>query len=396
MKKKTQILLISLWGLAVAGSRICYLFLNRQSVADTYEYFANAMIQAEKNNEFFTSGLAHVYTERLSDLLLFAGNRIETVCVYQAVLQILWISFLFAGISLIFGKLSGIVSSTILAALPMTFGSMMEASTENFYMLHLSINLIVLGVFYLQAQKAAWHEKRLCELYLLVSGFYMGVICIWNYVGFLLIAVAVYLLIRNYSVLKEKIKVQKGEKGRKPQDRIMTVGYQGFLLFSGILVGMFATLMKYTGLTGYTLKEQFDWWRFQMESFPGRCQDISTWIAIAFTGAVLIGALCQRIFPGINSSGPEKMKDSRAVEKEAMKSRKEEEHMEEKQEEYITTKDGRKIRLLDNPLPTPKKHIKKEMGFDFDFDDNVLKDNEKSDKIDFDVEISDNDDFDFT
>lgn len=396
MKKKTQILLVSLWGLIIAGSRIWYLLINRQSVVDTYGFFASAMIEAEKGGKPFTSGLAHAYTERLSDLLLFAGNRIEAVCVYQMILQILWIFFLFAGVSLVFGRISGIVSLSILAVLPMTFESMINPSTENFYMMHLSLNLIILGIFYLQAQKAVWYERRPCELYLVTSGFYAGIICIWNYMGFLLTAAAGFILVRNYFALKEEIRTQRSEKERNYRDCIMGTGRQGFLLFSGMMAGMFATLMKYTGLTGYTIKEQFTWWRVQLESFPGRCQDLSTWPVIALPGAVLAGILCQKVFKAAGSGKFDKTAENRASKKENVKRQKDEVFMEEKQGEYVTTADGRKIRLLDNPLPTPKKHIQKGMDFDFEFDDLMKKDDTKNDRLDFDVEISDNDDFDFT
>lgn len=58
--------------------------------------------------------------------------------------------------------------------------------------------------------------------------------------------------------------------------------------------------------------------------------------------------------------------------------------MEEKEENCVITEDGRQIQLLENPLPLPKKHVKKEIGFDI----NDLTD-------DFDVPVSDDDDFDF-
>lgn len=62
--------------------------------------------------------------------------------------------------------------------------------------------------------------------------------------------------------------------------------------------------------------------------------------------------------------------------------------VEEKQDGYVVTEDGRKIKLFDNPLPVPKKHVKKEIKFDLDKIDanDVGKD--------FDFEIGDNDDFD--
>ena len=55
----------------------------------------------------------------------------------------------------------------------------------------------------------------------------------------------------------------------------------------------------------------------------------------------------------------------------------------EEEEGYIVTDDGRKIKLLENPLPVPKKHVKKDIGFDID-----------DVEMNFDFAISEDDDFD--
>ena len=47
--------------------------------------------------------------------------------------------------------------------------------------------------------------------------------------------------------------------------------------------------------------------------------------------------------------------------------------MEEVHEEYVTTADGRQVKLLENPLPVPKKHVKREMKFDFEYEDDRKK-----------------------
>lgn len=201
------------WGLVVAGSRILYFFLKKQEIADTYGYFANAMIQMKKSDMTFHSGLAGVYTENISVLLRFTGNRIEAVGVYQMVLQILWILLLFTGISLMFGRLAGIISASVLAALPVVLKSILMVSPGNFYMLNFSLILTVLGIFF---RRTGIFDKRMEE--------------------------------------------------RKEKEKQM--------------------------------------------------------------------------------------------------------QMEEKQDDYVLTEDGRRVKLLDNPLPLPKKHVRKEMDFDFQISDN--------------------------
>ena len=44
-------------------------------------------------------------------------------------------------------------------------------------------------------------------------------------------------------------------------------------------------------------------------------------------------------------------------------------------------------RFIENPLPLPKKHEKREMGYQYEI---------AEDKMNFDVEIKENDDFDFS
>ena len=44
-------------------------------------------------------------------------------------------------------------------------------------------------------------------------------------------------------------------------------------------------------------------------------------------------------------------------------------------------------RFIENPLPLPKKHEKREMGYQYEITE---------DKMNFDVEIKENDDFDFS
>lgn len=368
-------LLTLLWGMAVAGSRILYFLLRKQTAVDTYEYYANAIIRADESEIPLSSGLAYAYTKNLSGLLMFTGNRIEAVCIYQMVLQILWMLLLFVGICMVFGKLAGMIQATILAILPMVLDSIVTVSPENFYMLHLSLVLIILGIFFIRTGKAGWYRSSLCELYLMITGFYLGVICIWNYVGWCLAAVILYILIRNHFALKEGLRKQKNEEEREVREQLMGAGSQAFILFTGMAVGMYATLMKYTGLTGWTIAQQFEWWRCQLGGFPGRCQDVSGWLFFALTGAIVAGIVCRLLISVICNKKNTQLEESQMA-------------VEEKQDGYVVTEDGRKIKLFDNPLPVPKKHVKKEIKFDLDKIDanDVGKD--------FDFEIGDNDDFD--
>ncbi len=374
MKRKTQIALTFLWGLAVAGSRILYFFLRKQEAADIYEYFADAMIRTGESNMPPQSGLACAYTENLSVLLQFTGNRIDAVCVYQMILQIMWILLLFMGISLVSGKLAGIVSASVLAALPMILNSIFVVSTENFYMLHLAFMLLLLGIFFKKSRNTGWYRSIFYQLYLILSGFYLGIICMWNYVGWCLILMMIYILIQNHFVQRNDIREQKNRKERTGGKQFMGAGFQAAVLFAGMAVGMYAALVKYGGMAGQTLPERFKWWLHQFEGFPIQCQGFYGWFLTALAGAWFSGIISRMSLTALRKKKMEKV--SMNVE-------------DEKQNDYVITEDGRKIELLKNPLPLPKKHVRKEI--EFDLDEIKIDHGEK----DFDFEISDDDDFDF-
>ena len=58
-----------------------------------------------------------------------------------------------------------------------------------FMMLHFSVLLFLLSVFRNITAKKGWYRNNAGELFLIVIGFYTGVVCIWNYIGFLLLPV---------------------------------------------------------------------------------------------------------------------------------------------------------------------------------------------------------------
>ncbi|MBD5547334.1 MAG: hypothetical protein HDQ97_08040 [Lachnospiraceae bacterium] len=518
MNKKKNWLFMLLWLLVAATSRIQYFIFGGQSIVDTYAYFSHAMMRAEKQEPVLNSGLSYAFTKGLSRLLWFTGNLIDAVGIYQLLIQILWIILLLIGISMLFGRIAGFVSSGILIVSPWILKSVFSVSPENYFMLYFSVLLVALGYFHSKAVKGEWHRSVWGRLYLKAVGFFVGMICIWNYLGWILFAMVVYVLIGHYSALKGKIRQQRQGKNLKEKKRIMGAGSQLFHLLFGWIIGSYATLMKYTGLTGNTLKEQFHWWISQFEDFPGRCQDVSLAFLIWLASAVLAGILCQLIYHVVKSKkmdgmeeetesvqeteeireteavqdteevqeikavqiaeeireievvqDTEEMQEIKAVQiaeeireieaaqtaKEVQETRavqiaeevretetvqdaeemqeveawqKEVQKVEMMQEaendlkdqtgrnpgteiyrrpesnpgtemyrrpkqrletemcrkpEQETAENGRKVQFLDNPLPVPKKHVRKDMEFDFD-----------EVKMDFDIDIGENDDFD--
>lgn len=390
MEKKKLRLFTAVWMLVASGIRILYFFLGNRHIADTYEYYAHSVIELGKKEPFLTSGLAYVYTEKLSNLLGFMGNHMEPIAAYQMLMQVAWLVVFFFGMRLLFGNVGGLAAGSVLALTPWLLGTIFVVTPENYLMLVFSVLLLALGFFYKRTKVYGWHRSNGCEIYLMILGFLTGVVCIWNYMGWLLVVLMIYVLYGNHHNLEERLWEQKQKEELEEKYRLMPVSSQAFILTLGILVGMFATLMKYTGFTGLPVVEQFIWWLNQFQAFPGRCQDISIWLAAWLLLAVVVGIVCERTEKAILRK--RLLKEMYGEESAAEKEEQEEEQEQEQEENSIVTEDGRRIKLLDNPLPVPKRHVKKKMNFKVNETGEQQAEKEKKD--DFDHQTDADDDFD--
>ncbi len=480
MEKKKQRLLSAIWIVIAAMSRILYFLIVREAAVDTYAYVENALAKTGAETPVLSSGLAYAYTEKLFDLLRLFGNHSAVLVGFQAILQILWLVLIFISVRLLWGELAGYVTGTILLVSPFMFQIIKVVEPANFLLFHWAVLLFLLSVFQNQTAKRGWFRSNSGELFLILIGFYLGVVCTWNYIGFGLLAVMVYVLIQNHKALSEKLWMQKN-LNLEENEQIMSITSQGLIIIAGIFVGMFATLMKYTGITGWTIWEQLFWWQDQFLNFSGRCQDVSVALPIWLIAAFGLGLIGQHIVDVLVKKKAEKkeyedilrkdalkeaalqkeqkntesedikeqyvkedvreqyikeecIKDEcskeNCVEGECIKEDKPEEEFnkekpfktviknennaeeeefefdfeedmlefdidvedEEMTDEFFKAKDGRVIKYIENPLPGPKKHVKKEMDFEI-LDMDISENEEKVD--DFDYKIDPKNDFDF-
>lgn len=417
MENKKQRILAVLWILAAVITRILYFLFNSRTVVDTYGYYAHALAGTEQE-PILTSGMAYAYTNHLSKILPYLENGAETIGIYNLILQILWMVFLIVGIGILFGGIAQFLTGGILMLAPGIPDTMFEVSPENHLMFGFSLLFLALAVFFWLTKKRGWYRSSICELYLMLVGFWIGVVCIWNYTGWLLVPVMVHILNKNRYNLKDKIWEQKQKEIYLERQQVMRVGSQTSILTVGILLGMYATLMKYTGMTGIPVGEQFRWWIVQYREFPNRCQDISTqlimWLLFAGAAGILCSVMIQsvrrrklqnmmyedEIYPRDEEEGkpvPEK-KDLKREEKkkETKEAKKETKEATQKETQYVVTQDGRKVELLDNPLPVPPRHEKREMDFKFsEFPEEFSREEDPGEAADeFDLKDFGNDDFD--
>lgn len=376
-----------LWIAAVIVSRGIFLFFSTGQVWDVYGFFARSMIRLEEGTPPLDCGLSYAYTESLSRLLRFAGNRMEAVGLYQMILQVLWLILLFAGISLLFGRVAGIVTGSVLAVSFWMMETILVIWPGNFYMLHFTIALMFLGYVRYRIKKGGWPSNDFGRLCLAAIGFYVGVLCIWDILGGILAAVMICLLFQNYFFLKKDTSGEKGgEKETNAKGRMMGTGTQAVALIEGILIGIFVTLMKYTGVSGEAIAGQAKWWISQMRSPFALYSEMQVPFILRILGAALAGVLCQLLVHRKIRSQEDGGRETDLSTADGGKGSDREMAGQAEAGKYIITEDGRRIKLLDNPLPGPKEHVRKEMDFDLDFEMEAADD--------FDIKITDGDDFD--
>ena len=164
------------------------------------------------------------------------------------------------------------------------------------------------------------------------------------------------------------------DEGNAEDDKnreMMPLPSEMIILAAGMLSGGYATLMKYTGVTGLYIQEQFLWWKDRLFRFDnGRFQDLELWLPLGLMIAICAGAVLEIILKAVSR----KESEEKDIEKE-MAPLPEDGKVEEKKEK-------KQVKYLDNPLPLPKKHVKRTLDFELDKKD------------DFDIEIKEDDDFD--
>lgn len=387
MNKKTipvkETILIFLCFAIGMGIRIFLLFSGKMPVTDDMHFFEFSAIQEKSMAPVMTSGVAFAYSESLSNVFKFVGNRLTVVAWYHILLQVVSFFFLFFGCRLLFGKAAALFESAFFAVNPWLIKGIFAVTPENFYLFWWSFLFFLIGIFAQKTRVKGWYRKNTDEIYLVLMGFLIGMVCIWHIMGFLLLLFLGYALFMNMAFIIEKRNIWEKssamesllkDEGNAEDDKnreMMPLPSEMIILAAGMLSGGYATLMKYTGVTGLYIQEQFLWWKDRLFRFDnGRFQDLELWLPLGLMIAICAGAVLEIILKAVSR----KESEEKDIEKE-MAPLPEDGKVEEKKEK-------KQVKYLDNPLPLPKKHVKRTLDFELDKKD------------DFDIEIKEDDDFD--
>lgn len=369
MNKKRKItagILFCLIFVLCAGIRGFLLADGQIPLSDDASLYEASMIREEKNEPVMTSGVVFAYTEILTDVLKFTGNKLEAVAVMQLLLQCATVVLLYFGCFALSGRTAALLEALFFSVFPFFWQLMFAARPENIYLAGFGFLLLLTGLCRQKINKGGFHRRSMDEFLIFLTGFVSGVLLIWHLMTVFLIVVFLAVAAFHAAQLLERRKDSK--------NRI-------FLIYlCGILLGCFVTLMKYTGITGNTLIEQFSWW---ISSFTAvQFQGLSPFFVFLLPGSVLGTAGIQLLMDRIAERKGSSLSVDEAVEEVEMalteepESRGEMETVEEKKEK-------KKVNYIENPLPLPKKHVKR--NFDFKLDKR---------KDDFDIDIEEGDDFD--
>ncbi len=340
--------------------RVLYYLFDFKGIQDTYGYFAAAMLSLEEGEITLSSGLGFAYTNALTRGLSLFGTDISVAFLFQFILSTISLLLFYFGARLVWGTYSALGMCSVLSFSPIMLNSLKVCSPEEYIMFHVSVLFFILAFFYVQTKKHTYKRSSLAELFLVVVGFYTGIICAWNYLGFLVLLIMGYIVINNYQIYDDKSKFQEmtEKEDLEEKDQIMNGFIQLLVLLFGAVLGLFFSLLKYTGYSGLVIGEQFRWWFNLFKSLPNRTMDIDSAavvnILFSFVLALIISTVCL-VFE-------EKHKNDYLLsQSENITPKEEKEGV-----DYFVTDDGRKVSYIKNPLQGPKKHEPKTMKFDLD------------------------------
>lgn len=364
------------------GIRIFFMMSGNVAITDDFQYYQASVISEEEQEPVMTSGIAFAYTESLSDIFEHTGNRIDVIAVYHIVLQAASFVFLFLGCHYLFGGAAAFLEILLFSFSPYMIERIFRVSPENYYLFGWSLVFWMICTLFKKTKERGWYRNNWDELFLMITGFLLGVVCIWHYTGFLLVILLAYSTVKNASGLQEKRDAWKeayaianllnqDDFDEDENVEIMPVVLQVLIVVMGMLIGQYCTLMKYTGVTGNFIKGQTIWWLKQfLYVEDGRWQDLSWQFPLWLFLTIMLGAALQSLNRFVYNRWKEREMNKLEME----------EQKKEAERREAERKEAEKVNYIENPLPLPRKHVNRTLDF---------KVNKNQDGFDVDVHASD-------
>lgn len=383
--------------------RVNSYLINGAVCTGTQEYYEAAFVKAGGTVPFIRHGASYLYTCVLTVVFSFFGNKQAVGIALQIVLQLLGILCFYFAVRRLAGKREAVLSLAVMTFSEAMVNYQFSLTAENLYF------FLYAGMFLLLSVYKSYEEKGRKTWLVLVSllglGLGTGYLVYLDFAGILFFAAVFYVILSK-----------KRKKGKNITYLCFEAG--GFLIgLSGLFLRE-AAVNKTTFLnTAVSWGKLYltDWkWNFAVAgpdvTFWGNlfCLLASMWVFLAFFrkkeddsglymfSLVGIAVLVSFGKPNMNyqllattywsvlaAIGVTSVMTGKK--EEPMKTMKKEKEEDTLVIESLEEEPENRIHFIENPLPLPKKHVKKTMDYAFEPEAELMK---------FDKEVSVNDDFD--
>lgn len=381
-------------------------------VPQDMSYYNMALVKSSGGVPEIAHGASYVYTWVLSALLSFSGNKEIAGLALQIVIQLLSLLLLYFGIKLLAGRVEALCVMAAMVFLPAYAKQIYCLTPDVFCFFLFATGILGAGL----CGRMIGKQKKTAYAAFFLMGLYTGLLGYLDAAGLLLILIAGCLAVKE---------------GMQGKEGYMAGRKKLLLLFLGTVAAMLCLMALDAGLSGSTLGSIWNTWLVMFAgnggmAFPsGPDSDLMAGVLLCFFAALGVvgfwfhrkqkqdawifyllavtamdmtsaGPLGYQIFIsfgwsilagiGIASMGiyaeeenKVKIADMPELILEDMDEIDGTGEMEGQEEEKP------KVKLIENPLPLPKKHVRREMDFD-----KIVE----WDKMKFDVSVDESDDFD--
>ena len=429
--------------------RIHYILHVSGGAVERNAFYEMAQITGGGTIPHITHGASYAYTALLSTVFSFIGNKVMAGIVLQLVLQIIAMLFLYFALRLLTGSVTALCTVAFMAASPVFMADMCSLTPQGLYLLLYSIGLWFTGAYLKGEVKTGYRKKGSYAIFLLLGFYigivsYLDIVG----VTLLFFAGMGFIAVRKKTGDTERQR-RKDRIGHKNKNIHIGIQFAVIMAASVLAFAGLAELAAlYTGrpfadiLTSwisqygnnislnYSIPQPdmrmavsaavyFTASFYAVGFIMNKNQKADAWIllllaltAVSITGigrmdygifAVAVwGVMAGLGISSIGETGNEKMvafpdgkEQQAAVSGEDTGFLEETDHIKaagneagEKAEidEEPNNKDTvREIKFIENPLPLPRKHVKKEMDYGMEVSD---------ERMEYDISADENDDFD--
>ena len=363
----------------------------------TMQFYEMATVTEGGSVPAISHGASYLYTGMLSILFSFLGNKQAAGIVMQLVLQLAGILLFYFAIRNLVGKLEAMFSMAVLAFFSAILDYGFTLMPENLYFCMFTGILFLISL-YKKYEEMEEHKITVSILLLLMLGIGAGYMTYLDVIGMLLLVGICFVVL-----------AKKRDRGR---NIIYISSVSGIFLLTLFMMFFMEAVSESTSFVNAV----YSWWNLYFVKFSWNYMIAGPDLTLAGSLLVCTGAawcifgflrkkdengcfymLSLIVLALFVSFGSQNMSYQLLVTSywsvlaamgitsvTAMKEKKEE--MENRSMENLTENPEQKpVQFIENPLPLPKKHVKKTMDYKFEPEEHLMK---------YDIEVKDEDDFD--